>query len=63
MDITKCTQSLCPLGGNCLRRTAASNIYWQSWATFSYNVTSKGVVCENQIPLYDTTTTENTEDN
>ncbi len=52
-DITKCTQTLCPNAGHC-RRVQAKSGPWQSWATFNYTVSERGVECDHYLPTYKT---------
>jgi hypothetical protein len=58
-DITMCTQTLCPNAGQCYRVQAkASN--WQSVATFNYTISTRGVECDNYVPMYRTVATDYT---
>ena len=51
VDITMCTQTLCPNAGHCYRIQAKASD-WQSMATFNYTVSAHGVECDNYIPMY-----------
>ena len=51
VDITMCTQTLCPNAGHCYRIQAKASD-WQSMATFNYTVSAHGVECDNYIPTY-----------
>ena len=51
VDITMCTQTLCPNAGHCYRIQAKASD-WQSMATFNYAVSAHGVECDNYIPTY-----------
>ena len=61
VDITKCTQELCPSSSHCYRRIAPDSQYWQSMAAFEYKIMADGVRCEYYLPVYMTTTSANTE--
>jgi len=58
-DITMCTQTLCPNAAHCYRVQAKASD-WQSMATFSYTISTRGVECENYMPMYRTVATEST---
>lgn len=35
-DLTKCSQTNCPMADKCYRVQAESNPHWQSWSNFKY---------------------------
>ena len=61
-DITMCTQTLCPNAGHC-RRVQAKASDWQSIATFSYTISTRGVECDSYMPMYRTVVTDSTAHN
>lgn len=58
-DITMCTQTLCPNAGHCYRAQAEASD-WQSIATFNYTISTRGVECDNYMPMYRTGVTDST---
>lgn len=50
-DITMCTNTLCPLAGSCYRVQATPSDYWQSMASFEYQLDTNGVKCESYWPM------------
>lgn len=59
-DITMCTQTLCPNASHCYRVQAKPSEHWQSCATFSYTITTRGVECDNYWPMYRSVATDST---
>lgn len=58
-DITMCTQKICPNSGHC-RRVQAKASDWQSWATFEYTLSARGVECDSYMPMYRTVAIDST---
>ncbi len=51
-DITKCTNTHCPLADECYRIKAESG-FMQSWAKFyPVQLSDKTWECDNQLPLF-----------
>ena len=59
VDITMCTQKLCPNATHCYRVQAKPS-EWQSIMAFYYSVGVNGVVCSGYIPLYRMTESDST---
>ena len=49
-DIAKCTQTLCPNAGHCLRVQIEAEPLLQTYASFEYTISSRGVECDYYIP-------------
>lgn len=58
-DITKCTQALCPVAGDCWRRSAPDSDM-QAWATWQYAVSPRGIECDGYWPTYIYTVSDRT---
>lgn len=50
-DIAKCTQTLCPNAGHCLRVQIEAEPLLQTYASFEYTISSRGVECDYYIPM------------
>lgn len=57
-DIAMCLNKLCPKFRSCYRAQATPS-RWQSFSSFSYEVSSKGVVCDGFIQADTLRTTTN----
>lgn len=57
VDITMCTQTLCPNAGRCYRVQAVPSDR-QSMTTFDYTVSGRGVECDNYMPIYRVTVSD-----
>jgi len=53
VDITMCTNCLCPKASSCYRVKAIPG-QWQSWASFDYTVSVNGIDCDHYIPVCST---------
>lgn len=56
-DITMCTQTLCPNAEHCYRIQAKPSD-WQSWESFNYAISPRGVECDYYLPMYKTVATD-----
>ena len=61
-DITMCSNKLCPLAGCCYRAQATPSGLRQSMGFFQYEVGVGGISCNEFIPMYSYSASNNTKE-